>query len=347
MYRALRPLLFKLDPTTAHEAAFAALGLLEHLRPLRGGVGLASRVQDPSLEVCTMGLTFPNPIGVAGGFDKDGRRAAALLALGFGHVELGTVTAIAQEANPPPNLFRLPDDGALINRLGFPNRGAAHLARRLAGRRFGAPVGVSIGKSRVVPVEDEARVVADYRESFRVVRDVADFVVVNVSSPNTPNLRAMQRKEAATALLSALAQDRDDAAARAPVPLLLKVAPDLDDEAYDALLEVVRDVGLAGVVATNTTIRRDGLRTPAARIEQIGAGGLSGPPLRARARAMVRRARERLGSSATIIGVGGIGSADDVRAMRDAGADLCQLYTAFIYEGPGIAARICRDLLRA
>jgi dihydroorotate dehydrogenase len=347
LYGLVRPLLFQVGPRSAHALAMGALGLPEHLAPLRALAATRYVVEHPSLQVRTMGLTFPNPIGVAGGFDKDGRRARALAALGFGHVELGTVTASGQAENPPPNLFRLPADRALINRLGFPNRGARALAARLAGGRPCVPIGVSIGKSRAVPVDDMSAVVADYLASFEAVQAVADFVVVNVSSPNTKNLRAIQRAEAASALLTAIAAARDrraDADTRR-LPLLLKVSPDLDEEALDALLDVVASARLDGLVATNTTITRSGLRTPPDVVEAMGEGGLSGPPLRETARRFVRRARARLGSGATIIGVGGVSSADDVRALRDAGADLCQLYTAFIYEGPGLAARICRDLL--
>lgn len=340
LYALARPLLFRLPPSTAHELAFAALGATERLAALRRLLGPPACTRDARLAVRTMGLTFPNPVGLAGGFDKDARRPASLAALGFGHVELGTVTARAQAANPAPNLFRLPADRALVNRLGFPNAGADALAARVRGLSLGVPLGVSIGKSRVVDVDDEAAVLADYEASLRAVAGVADFVVVNVSSPNTPNLRAMQRADSARALLSHLLRARGDAGP----PMLLKVAPDLDADAYVALLGVVRDVGLAGVVATNTTLSRDGLATPAARVAEIGAGGLSGPPLRERSRKMVRVARTELGSSATVIGVGGISSADDVERMRDAGADLCQLYTGFIYEGPSVVADICRAL---
>lgn len=339
MYSLLRPALFAISPARAHHLALAGLGVLDRAGPLRDVVR-PSVTRDPSLAVRALGLTFPNPVGVAGGFDKDGRCPRALAALGFGHVELGTVTTVAQEANPEPNLFRLPLDRALVNRLGFPNRGATALAARLARARPDVPIGVSIGKSRVVDVEDQAAVIADYRASFAAVRAVADFVVVNVSSPNTPNLRAMQRADTAEALLRALLETRGGARP----PILLKVAPDLDADSYDALLDVVRRVELDGIVATNTTIARDGLRTPPETLTRVGAGGLSGPPLRARARAMVARARSVLGDGATIIGVGGVACADDVRALRDAGATLCQVYTAFVYEGPRLAARICREL---
>ena len=257
------------------------------------------------------------------------------------------MTAEPQEANPPLNLFRLADDRALVNRLGFPNegrsRGRATATRTKSGEvALGVPVGFSIGKSRAVPLEPLAGVVDDYLESFRRVREVADFVVVNVSSPNTKNLRALQGAELAHALLEAVV--RENVAGGARAPLLLKVSPDMTNAELDALLDVVRDVKLDGVVATNTTIARVGLETRADIVQTIGAGGLSGPPLRPRALEVVRRAREKLGASTTIIGVGGIETGVDARAFLDAGADLVQLYTGFIYGGPGAPARIAREL---
>ena len=344
LYRWLRPLLFRLSPHAAHQLALGALGLPEHIAPVRHLLARALQQRDPALELTTMGLRFPNPIGVAGGLDKDGRCPRALAALGFGHLELGTVTAEAQAANPLPNLFRLPEDEALINRLGFPNKGAHALAARLESALPPVPTGISIGKSRSVPIEDEKAVIDDYRVSFRAVRRAADFVVVNVSSPNTANLRAMQRAGAARPLLEALLEERSRGAY---VPLLLKVAPDLDSEDYEALLEVVSALALDGLVATNTTTRREGLRTPPARIAAIGAGGLSGPPLRLRSRAMVQQARQRLGPRPCIIGVGGVREVADVAAMLQAGANLVQIYTAFIYEGPGLPGRLARGLLTA
>src|SRR5271165_361072 len=280
MYRAIRPLLFALPPDAAHALAFAALGPVEHLGALQAMTRAVVRAShDPRIAVRVMGLEFPSPLGIAGGFDKNAARPRALAALGFGHLELGTVTAQPQQANPKPNLFRLPADRALVNRLGFPNDGAARVAARVrrVKERIAVPVGISIGKSRAVAVDDLEAVVADYVTSLEEVRDVADFVVVNVSSPNTAGLRTMQAGEHARTLLSALA------ARTQGKPLLVKIAPDLDDAGLDALLGVARETKLAGVVATNTTIGRAGLATGAARVETIGAGGLSGPPLRARA----------------------------------------------------------------
>jgi dihydroorotate dehydrogenase len=351
MYRQIvRPLLFLVPPDDAHEAAMTALGPLEHIAPLRAMVGAWTRPGDPRLVVRKLGLEFPSPVGLAAGFDKNARRARALAALGFGHLELGTVTALPQEPNPEPNLFRLPLDRALVNRLGFPNEGAARVVERLVAgggsKAVGIPVGISIGKSRAVPVDPIEGAVEDYLASFRAVRAVADFVVVNVSSPNTPNLRAMQGAALASALLGAIARE-NDAAGQRRVPVLLKIAPDLSEADLEALLLVVVQAKLDGVVATNTTTGRVGLRTSAAEVQAIGAGGLSGPPLRQRAREVVRRVRARLGKDATVIGVGGVETAEDAIALVRAGADLVQLYTAFIYEGPWAACTIARGMAEA
>ena len=291
-----------------------------------------------------MGLEFPTPVGLAGGFDKNATRPRALAALGFGFLELGTVTARAQEPNPRPNMFRLPGDRALINRLGFPNEGAARVAARFAPHKdaVGVPVGFSIGKSRVVEIgDDPAPIVADYTESFDAVAPVSDFVVVNVSSPNTKNLRALQGTALADALLGALATR---AASRSGgKPLLVKIAPDLDDADIDALCAVAEKHGLAGVVATNTTIKREGLTTAKETVDAIGAGGVSGPPLRERAVSCVKRVRAAL-PNATIIGVGGIETGEHAAAMIDAGANLVQIYTSFVYRGPFAARKIATEL---
>jgi len=344
--RGLRPLLFLLPPEAAHALAFAALAPIERVAAARALVraALAPRPLDRRrLTVRAMGLEFPSPLGLASGFDKNARRPRALAALGFGHLELGTVTARPQNENPRPNLFRLPADRALVNRLGFPNEGAARVAARLraAHPAIGIPVGLSIGKSRPVRADDLSAVVADYVASFDLVRDAADFIVVNVSSPNTAGLRAMQAHEHAHALLSSLA-DRAGGAAR----LLVKVAPDLDEAELEGLLSVVEEVGFAGVVATNTTIGRIGLSTDASRIASIGDGGLSGPPLRGRAVEFVRRARARLGRKAVVIGVGGVERAEHAMALVRAGANLVQLYTGFVYEGPFAPALMARELAR-
>jgi dihydroorotate dehydrogenase len=344
MYPLLRPLLFSLDPARAHMVAMAALAPIEHLGPLRYLLDASHvlRPSDPRLRVRTMGLDFPSPVGLAAGLDKNADRARAFAALGFGHVELGTVTAQAQGPNPPPNLFRLPADHALVNRLGFPNEGAARVGQRIAARRagVGVPIGISIGKSRSVPLEPLAAVLDDYRASFRAVRDAADFVVVNISSPNTKDLRAMQAADVARPLFEALREEGGEK------PLLVKIAPDLADEAIDAIVEEAKRAGLAGVVATNTTISREGLATSTETVQRIGAGGLSGKPLFPRALAVVKRVRAQLGPGPCVIGVGGIDSPDSALAMLRVGADLVQVYTGFIYEGPLLPRAIARGLLR-
>ena len=352
MYRALlRPLLFLVAPDVAHAIAFAATAPIEHFAPLRALTRALFTVDDPRIATRVMGLDFRSPLGLAGGFDKDAKRPRALAALGFGHLELGTVTAHAQDANATPNMFRLPADRALVNRLGFPNAGAARVASRLIARggSSGArvPVGLSIGKSRAVPAFPIEGAIEDYLASFRHARSAASFVVVNVSSPNTKDLRAMQAAAHARALLSALkAENVAMALGRAgpPVPLLVKIAPDLGDAEIEELLAVVEEVGLDGVVATNTTIERHGLATPPNVVDAIGAGGLSGPPLRARALDVVRRVRARLGKEAVVIGVGGVERAEHAMALIRAGANLVQMYTGFIYEGPGAPRAIARGL---
>jgi dihydroorotate dehydrogenase len=348
VYALARPLLFALSPHAAHALASAALAPVEHVAPVRALVRALCAPGDPRLAVRTMGLLFPSPLGVAGGFDKNALRARALAALGFGSVELGTVTAQAQSENPRPNLFRLEADRALVNRLGFPNEGASAVCARIDARDVrrtgGVPIGVSIGKSRAVPLDPIEAAIADYAASFREAKRVADFVVVNVSSPNTKDLRAMQGADIARALLAEL--KRVNATTGKSVPLLLKVAPDLSDADLESLLAVVEEAKLDGVIATNTTIGRTGLSTGADRVAAVGAGGLSGPPLRARSLDVVSRVRARLGAGPTVVGVGGVERADDVLALVRAGADLVQMYTGFVYGGPFVARAIARDLSR-
>jgi len=342
MYALIKPLLFSLDPARAHTLAMAALGAIEHIGPLRALVRGALSVRDPRLEVRKMGLVFPNPIGLAAGFDKNAQRSRALEALGFGHLELGTVTAEPQGPNAPPNLFRLPADRALVNRLGFPNEGAKTVSERVLARKASArvPIGLSIGKSRSVPLEPLDAALADYVASFDAVRSAADFVVVNISSPNTKDLRALQAADMARELFTTLMKRAKT------LPLLVKIAPDLPDDAVDAICVEADRAGLAGVVATNTTISREGLATSASEIEQIGAGGLSGLPLFPRALSVVKRARARLGPDACVIGAGGVHGTESALAMLRAGADLVQVYTSFVYAGPLLPRTIARGISR-
>jgi dihydroorotate dehydrogenase len=291
-------------------------------------------------------LRFPNPIGLAAGFDKNAVAVPALAALGFGFVEVGTVTRLAQPGNPRPRLFRLPEDGALINRMGFNNLGAETVAARLAHQRKAAvPLGISLGKSKVTPLEEA---VADYLGSLDALYPYGDYFAVNVSSPNTPGLRELQERDRLDALLAALQSSMRRHAAdegrATPKPLLVKVAPDLNDAALDDVLEVCLARGVSGLIAVNTTLSRDGLsaQTPSALRDE--PGGLSGRPLLARALAVVRRLAVRSGGRLPLIGCGGISTPDDARRMLDAGSSLVQLYTGFIYEGPGLPRRLVRGL---
>jgi dihydroorotate dehydrogenase len=336
----LRPALFALDAETAHERTLALLARVgPALRPLRARL---PAVDHPRLARTVWGLHFPNPVGLAAGFDKQAACLDAWEALGFGFVEVGTVTARPQPGNPRPRLFRLPADGALVNRLGFNSDGAERVARRLAatGRRR-IPVGVNLGKSGEVPLE---AAVGDYLASFERLAPLADYVVVNVSSPNTPGLRDLQAAPRLRTLVESLvACNRTLPPGRAgrPRPILVKLSPDLDDASLDAALDAALGAGAEGVVATNTTLRRDGLRTPGAE-----PGGLSGRPLAARSREVVARVHRRTAGRVPIVGVGGIFSPADARAMLEAGATLVQVYTGLVYGGPLTPARICRGLLR-
>lgn len=339
MYRLLFSLVLRrFDPETAHHLAFSAIRWMPRL-----GLGpIVGRFTGPkrSLEVETLGIRFPSPFGLAAGFDKDARGIIGLGRLGFGHVEIGTVTALAQPGNPTPRLFRLIADRALINRMGFNNAGAAAVAPRLRavrGRAYRPVVGVNIGKSRVVEVDDA---LDDYLTSARLLAPLADYLVVNVSSPNTPGLRGLQELDLLEPLLTRVNEVADT------TPVLVKIAPDLTDEQAERIAELVLRIGLAGVIATNTTISREGLRTDASTVEAIGAGGLSGPPVRARSLELLRVLRRALPEQICIISVGGVDTAADVAERLDAGATLVQGYTAFIYRGPLWARSINRGLER-
>lgn len=335
--------LVRTDSEKAHHQAFAAI---------RAAKPVLSRVPFPGSSVEAMGLTFPNALGLAAGFDKNGVGIDALGGLGFGHVEIGTVTAAPQPGNPKPRLFRLPTDRAVVNRMGFNNDGALAVAERLAARRRGSSaqrasrpiLGINIGKTKVVPDEDQSAVEADYAFSATHLAPYADYLVVNVSSPNTPGLRSLQAVERLGPLLEVVRRTSVEAAGRI-VPLLVKIAPDLADQDVVAVADLALELGLEGIVATNTTIARDGLRAHPSEIEAIGAGGLSGAPLKARSLEVLRLLRGHAGDRLTLIGVGGISTLQDARERLEAGADLLQAYTAFIYEGPAWARRMNAGLL--
>jgi dihydroorotate dehydrogenase len=349
MYRTFFDrVLARTDPEKAHHTAFRAI---RGARPVTGLLAKAGRA--PGEPVSAMGLAFPNVLGLAAGFDKNAVGIDALAALGFGHVEIGTVTGEGQPGNPTPRLFRLPDDRAVVNRMGFNNDGAEVVVARLRARSLRASrnhraatpaiLGINIGKTKVVPDDDQAAVEADYEKSARLLAPYADYLVVNVSSPNTPGLRNLQAVEKLQPLLEHVRRTAD-AATDHRVPMLVKIAPDLADEDVLGVADMATAIGLDGIVATNTTISREGLRSPADKVAEVGAGGLSGRPLTTRSLDVLRLLRDRVGPDLTLIGVGGITTVEDARARLDAGATLLQGYTAFIYEGPLWPRRIIKGV---
>lgn len=343
-YRALFWLVLRhLPAETAHRLGSALLGAMMWPPGMKALWRWLTGARDPRLRLTVFGRELPSPLGLAAGFDKDARHPAALAALGFGFVEIGTVTAQAQSGNPRPRMFRLTRDRALINRLGFNNRGATAAAARLHRRPAVPLLGVNIGKTKLVG-EDGA--LADYAASTEQLGPCADYLVVNVSSPNTPGLRDLQAVDKLRPLLAHVRTALDRAVPERRVPLLVKIAPDLADADVDRVADLALELGLDGIVATNTTIARTGLRTPAAEVLALGAGGLSGPPVAARALAVLRRLRARVGDRLVLIAVGGVETADDVWARITAGATLVQGYTGFIYGGPLWPRRIHRRLSR-
>ena len=339
-YRALFDrVLVQVDAEKAHRAGFRAV---RAVRPV------TSRIPRKRRPVHAMGLEFPGPLGLAAGFDKNAEGIDALAALGFSFVEVGTVTGEPQPGTDRPRLFRLPADRAIVNRMGFNNDGAEVVAERLAKRRLkhrdgDVIVGVNIGKTKVVPEHDADAVAADYEKSTRLLAPYADYLVVNVSSPNTPGLRDLQSVERLRPLLVAVRRQAD-AVTTPHVPLLVKIAPDLSDDDVLAVADLALELGLDGIVATNTTISREGLRSGPEEIARVGAGGLSGRPLRERSLEVLELLRKRVGPDLTIVSVGGISDADDARVRLDAGATLLQAYTAFVYEGAGWPARVQGEL---
>ena len=340
MYPLLfRVVLSRLDPEFAHHAGMAVIRVLG-VPPFSWATRALTA---PPLEqhVHALGLVFPSPFGIAAGFDKNAVGVRGLAALGFGHVEVGTITAIPQDGNPKPRLFRLIPDRAVINRMGFNNAGADAAAKRLAKLRRRKPdtiIGVNIGKSRVVEVENAT---ADYVTSATKLAPLADYLAVNVSSPNTPGLRGLQAVETLAPLLRAVKDAAGD------TPLLVKIAPDLSDEEITAIAQLAVAEGLAGIIAHNTTISRDGLKTDRVEVEAAGAGGLSGAPLRERSMQVLKVVRAAVPAEFCVIAVGGVETADDVQEKLDAGATLVQGYTGFLYRGPFWGRQINRGLRRA
>ena len=335
-YRLLRPLLFRLPPEAAHAAASRTLRAALGTRPARKALRSVLAVDHPALSSEHWGVRFPSPVGLAAGWDKAGTDFNALGALGFGFIEIGTVTALPQPGNPRPRLFRLPADRALLNRMGFNNPGSDAVAAHLARTTVEPVLGINLGKSKAAPLE---RATEDYLRSAELLEEFADYLVVNVSSPNTPGLRELQEAGPLRRLLRALRE----ATSR---PVLVKIAPDLSDPQVDAVTDLAATEGARGIVATNTTVSRGGLATPETRVQALGSGGISGAPVRRRALQVVRRIFRESGGRLPVIGVGGIFNADDAWQFVQAGAALVQVWTGLIYEGPLMVRRINRGLVR-
>jgi dihydroorotate dehydrogenase len=342
LYKILiRPLLFLLDPEKAHHFTFSSLKFSFKLPGMGVLLKKLYNIEDTRLEKVVFGIRFKNPIGLAAGLDKDAVLINELGTLGFGFIEIGTLTPKAQPGNDKPRLFRLKKDNALINRMGFNNHGLESAVQRLKKRKPGVIIGGNIGKNKLTPNDDAIK---DYELCFEALYNYVDYFVVNVSSPNTPGLRALQEKEPLKALLSAVKSK--NLLKSFPKPILLKIAPDLNNDQLNDIIEIMKEVKIDGLIATNTTISRENLLTEKVEIEKIGAGGLSGKPLASRSTEVIRYLYDRLGEAFPIIGVGGIHSEKDALEKLEAGASLIQLYTGFIYEGPGLVKRINKAILR-
>jgi len=340
MYPLIKWFFFRFDPEKIHYFTFSLLRFwlkVPLVRPLWRKLYV---LDHPALQTTVAGITFPNPVGLAAGFDKNAIMINQLADCGFGFIEIGTVTPVGQEGNPTPRLFRLVEDEAVINRMGFNNDGADVIVERLKQLKPNCIVGGNIGKNKVTPNEQAT---SDYLISYNALEPYVDYFVVNVSSPNTPNLRELQDKGPLLELLNTLMVKRTEL--NSSKPIFLKIAPDLTDSQLDDIVEIVRETKIAGVIATNTTIDRSGLKTSAELVAEIGAGGVSGKPVASRSTAVVRYLHTQSGGSFPIIGVGGIHSAQDALEKLEAGASLVQIYTGFIYEGPGIVKRINKAIL--
>ncbi|MBE2247419.1 MAG: quinone-dependent dihydroorotate dehydrogenase [Candidatus Competibacteraceae bacterium] len=340
MYKMVRIFLFMLPAESAHRLVFGMLGFASAIPILKRWMHKCYNKTLPADGITLWGLRFSNRVGLAAGLDKDARRVDALACMGFGFVEVGTLTPLPQSGNPLPRLFRLPADGALINRMGFNNGGGEVAAVRLKKRKNKEIiVGVNLGKNKNTPNDDA---VNDYLKGYEQLYEAGDYFVVNVSSPNTPGLRDLQEKGPLMEIMQRLQQKNH--AMPLPKPLLLKIAPDLSDGQLDDIVDICIQSKLDGIIATNTTLSRQQLKSPTSRIEAIGAGGLSGKPLRARSTDVIRYLSHRLPAHIPIIGVGGIFSAEDALEKIEAGATLVQVYTGFIYEGPGLIGRIVKAI---
>jgi dihydroorotate dehydrogenase len=336
MYQIIKNTLFKKPPEEAHYWTMSQLRKAYNVRFIRNILKKKFSSQRTDLEQTIWGITFKNPVGLAAGFDKDAKFINELDMLGFGFIEIGTLTPKAQDGNPPPRLFRLPQDEALINRMGFNNEGVDAAVQRLKNTHSNIIIGGNIGKNKITPNEQADD---DYIYCFHALYDVVDYFTVNVSSPNTPNLRALQDKEPLEKLLRNLVQLNLQKGK--PKPILLKIAPDLNNDQLDDIITIVKNTKIDGIVATNTTIAREGLLTPSDTVTSIGMGGLSGKPVKNRSTEVVRYLHQNSNGSIPIVAVGGIQTAADAQEKLDAGACLVQVYTGFIYEGPYIVKNIC------
>lgn len=341
MYKLIKPFLFLIKPEKAHYFTFDLLKFFLGNSPFRSLSSALFKVNDPKLEKELFGIKFPNPVGLGAGLDKDAKVFDELGALGFGFIEIGTLTPKAQPGNDKPRLFRLVKNEALINRMGFNNEGVEAAVKRLKNKKTNVIIGGNIGKNKATPNEEAVK---DYEICFNALFDVVDYFVVNVSSPNTPNLRELQDKEPLTKLLNTL-QNLNNAKVKRK-PILLKIAPDLTNSQLDDIIDIVRITKIDGVVATNTTISREGLNYTKEELDAFGMGGLSGKPLTKRSTEVIRYLKEKSNNAFPIIGVGGIHSVEDALEKLDAGADLLQLYTGFIYEGPALIKRINNAILK-
>lgn len=328
------------SPEAAHHLVFRSIKIGSYIPGFSWFMRKLYAVENKELERNLFGLTFTNPVGLAAGLDKDAWLYNELADMGFGFIEVGTVTPKAQAGNPQPRLFRLPKDEALINRMGFNNKGVEEMVQQLKKRKTKVIIGGNIGKNKVTPNENA---IDDYMNCFKALHEYVDYFVVNVSSPNTPNLRELQDKKPLTDILSQL--NEHNLSYKKPKPILLKIAPDLSNEQLDDIIAIVKETKITGVIATNTTISRQHLKTEEQYIKEIGAGGLSGKPLTDRSTEVIRYLAEKSGKAFPIIGVGGIHSAQDAIEKLNAGADLVQLYTGFIYEGPALIKQINKELL--
>ena len=341
MYKFLiRPILFLIDPEGVHHFTFRFIHLVSLVPGVKPLLRQLFTLDHPKLEKRILGLTFKNPVGLAAGFDKDAKLIDELACFGFGFIEIGTVTPKAQTGNEKPRLFRLAEDGALINRMGFNNEGAATAVERLKKRSSTVLVGGNIGKNKITTNDQAA---GDYVDCLEALDPYVDYFVVNVSSPNTPGLRELQEKEPLKKLLNQVKQLSQTKVK--PKPILLKIAPDLTTGQLDDIVEILKATGTDGVIATNTTLSREGLSTSHEEIKKIGAGGLSGKPLQVKSNEVIKYLRSQLGPGYPIIGVGGIMTPEDAVEKLLAGADLIQVYTGFVYEGPAFVKRINQRLL--